>query len=549
MDTLLAAARECGYRPVGIWLLLLCLFFALFGIPGQSQVQTQGATVEGAIRDTSGHSVSGATVSLQMSEDRNSQILRTDSDGAYHFSGLKAGTYRLSAQFPGMRDTNFGPFALGQNETRRINLSFQPATASKGNAVSSAPEFYDEPQFTVAGVTEAAHPGGHGSDPAMRTTEKLVKETVALNSEAPINSVSAPVSSEKERALSNAVHQEPESFGFNSQLGKLLFDAGRIGESIPYLEKAAHLNPRDYTTVFELASAYARTGDYPKAQHTARTLAGQPDTAELHHLLGEVEERRGDPLAAVHDYQRAAELQASEPNFFDWGAELLLHRALEPAVEVFTKGNRLFPRSVRMLTGLGVAWYARGSFEEAVSRLCDASDLDPNDPMPYVFLGQISIAESDRSPSVAGKFERFLRLQPNNAYANLYYALSIWNRQRGTTAPEYDRIKALLEKAVQIDPKLGIAHLQLGILYADEGDLAKAESAYQAAIAASPDLEEAHYRLAQAYRKTGDKSKAQVELERYDELTRKTKLEAEQERRAIQDFVYTSRDRPDAAPH
>src|SRR2546430_13519862 len=48
---------------------------------------------------------------------------------------------------------------------------------------------------------------------------------------------------------------------------------------------------------------------------------------------------RSDPLEAVRQYQRAAELDASEPYLFDWGAELLLHHAPEPAIEVFSKGK------------------------------------------------------------------------------------------------------------------------------------------------------------------------------------------------------------------
>ena len=60
-----------------------------------------------------------------------------------------------------------------------------------------------------------------------------------------------------------------------------------------------------------------------------------------------------------------AETDPSESNYFDWGTELLVHRAVEPAIEVFSKGNRLFPDSARMLVGLGVAWYSHGSYEQA----------------------------------------------------------------------------------------------------------------------------------------------------------------------------------------
>ena len=41
--------------------------------------------------------------------------------------------------------------------------------------------------------------------------------------------------------------------------------------------------------------------------------------------------------------------------------ELLIHRALQPAIDVYNKGTRLFPESSRMLIGLGVCSYAVGS--------------------------------------------------------------------------------------------------------------------------------------------------------------------------------------------
>src|SRR5207244_9734095 len=115
---------------------------------------------------------------------------------------------------------------------------------------------------------------------------------------------------------------------------------------------------------------------------------------------------------------------------FDWGAELLLHRAAEPAIEVFAKGNRLFPRSVRMLIGLGAAWYARGSYDQAARSLCEASDLNPNDPTPYQFLGRMQGVETTQSGEMVEKLARFVQLQPENALANYYYALSLWKRRK-----------------------------------------------------------------------------------------------------------------------
>ncbi len=267
---------------------------------------------------------------------------------------------------------------------------------------------------------------------------------------------------------------------------------------------------------------------------TDQVKAGQ-EKAELHHLLGDVEEKLGDPLKAVQEYEHAAEMSPSEPNLFDWGAELLMHRAMEPAIEVFTKGNHLFPHSVRMLVGLGVSWYARGSYEPAVQRLCEASDLNPDDPSPYLFLGKIQSVEKTQPDVLVERLRRFVTLRPENAMANYYYAVSLWKVRKGPEDGEtVAQVQSLLEKAVRLDPRLGPGHLQLGILYSERKDFSEAISAYQQTIEVNPSLEEAHYRLAQAYRQTGQKLKAQEELRVYDQISKRKAADAERERHEIQ---------------
>jgi tetratricopeptide (TPR) repeat protein len=265
-------------------------------------------------------------------------------------------------------------------------------------------------------------------------------------------------------------------------------------------------------------------------------------------LLAVADERRGDPLAAVREYQRAAELNPSESNLFDWGSELLVHRAAEPAIEVFTRGSRLFPRSVRMLAGLGASWYARGSYDQAVLSLCEASDLNPDDPTPYLFMGKMQTVENTQSDALVERLGRFARLQPENALANYYYAVSLWKRRK---SPEDDadlaQVKSLLEKAVHLDPKLGPAYLQLGVFYSERKDLANAISAYQRAITATPQLAEALYRLAQAYRQAGETSKAHAEIQLYEQISKEQEEELERQRYELQQFVYRLRDQAPAS--
>ena len=103
------------------------------------------------------------------------------------------------------------------------------------------------------------------------------------------------------------------------------------------------------------------------------------------------------------------------------------------------------------------------------------------------------------------------------------------------------QVESLLKKAVALDPTLGVGYLQLGVLYSERKDFARAVSTYQDAITASPQLEEAHYRLAQAYKRTGDKAKAEQELQLYNQISKKKDEEVERERRESRQFVYTLR--------
>jgi tetratricopeptide (TPR) repeat protein len=563
-----------GQTGVYVAVCVLAVMAAL--APARAQSEPTGTaimqgTVQGYVRDSRGRPVANATVFLQLATGTEtlatqSQITHTDSEGAYRFAALREGAYTLRAEMNGYGAAIVGPVSLAQKETKKIDLGLvspkasQPQSALPGTPatekLAQAPEFFDEPQFTVAGVTQATNSGGHGSDTVLRTTEALAKATVSLSKESAVSSRAA-TSAATESSLRDAVAREPENFEANRRLGKLLVDNGKSMEGVPYLERAARLNPGDDDNSYELALAYADAGNPEHARAQVRALLLRQDKThqdrpELHHLLGDVEEKLGNPLEAVREYQRAAELDPSEPNLFDWGTELLTHRALQPATEVFTKGNRIFPRSVRMLVALGVAWYARGSYDQAAQCLANASDLAPDNPTPYLFLGRMQSVETTPSEGSVGRLARFAQLQPDNALANYYYAVGLWKQSAGSVDSEHSaRVESLLQKAVHLDSKLGAAYLQLGILYSQREDFSRAISAYQKAIEVSPEvdetLEETHYRLAQAYRRTGDKARAHEQLQLHDQLSKKTKEDSERERRQIQEFVISLRGKDSAS--
>ncbi len=232
----------------------------------------------------------------------------------------------------------------------------------------------------------------------------------------------------------------------------------------------------------------------------------------------------------------------SESNLFDWASELLLHRTLEPAIEIFRQSAQRYPNSSRMAIGLGIALYSRGNYDEAVKSLLRASDLSPSDPICYFFLSKAYDSSPNQADEVIQRFARFSELQPSNGRAFYYYAMSLWKGKRAQD-PSLDlhQIESLLRKSVTLDPKLAEAHLQLGNLYSDQTQYADSIPEYMKALENNPNLADAHYRLGQAYVHTSQKDKAQEQFQMYQQLRAQHLAELDKQIADIRQFVYSEK--------
>ena len=180
------------------------------------------------------------------------------------------------------------------------------------------------------------------------------------------------------------------------------------------------------------------------------------------------------------------------------------------AAEVFKSGTKAYPSSARMLAALGAALFAGALYDQAADSLCQASDLNPADTEPYIFMGRVEMAAPKPLACIEPRLAQFVQQQPANSLANYFYAMAIWKRQQQPMDQEALRqVKTLLTKAVGIDPKCGDAYLQLGI-FLPQHDFEKAIGFYTKAIEVDPQLGEAHYRLGVAYDRIGSPGKGQT---------------------------------------
>ena len=517
--------------PVRTWrFFVTAVILALLVRAGISQ-SPQSLSLNGTVLDAAHKPVAGASVRLDGKSAASALETRTNAAGAFAFTALQSGTFTLTAEESGLRSRTATVTLTSSAEQTSVELILEPSSGDMA--------FADQPNFTVAGIIDRTAAAGHGADTSLRASEALTRDATTLKPNTPpVTPAVSSTDSREEASLRAALAASPASFEANHRLGEFCLRAGSYREAVPLFEAAFQIDPANRANEYDLAFAQKGAGDYGAARVHIQNLLAHENTADVHSLLGDIDEQTGDSLGAVREYELAVRLHPSEQNYFKWGSELLLHRAVEPAIEVFTKGSEAHPNSGRMIDALGAALFAAGRYDEAANRLCAASDLNPADTSPYTFLGRIDVVAPAPLACVEPKLHRFVELQPGDARANYYYSMALWRRQKASDDPhDLEPVEALLTKAISLDPKYDEACLQLGILYFTEHNYDKAINLYSKAIDINPQLSEAHYRLGVAYERTGAPEKAKEQFRLHADLEKQQAAAVEQQRREVKQFM------------
>ncbi|SDE89486.1 tetratricopeptide repeat protein [Terriglobus roseus] len=520
-----------GFLPVG-----LCVSLPSARVWAQTQQSQDKAVLSGRVVDSTGKPAPGARVYAEPRDGVKVVQTEAGTSGEFLIRSLEPGSYTIHATSHGL-ESKQSTLAIVKDSRQNITIVLNSAggadTTGAGSAASSdSISLFDKPSFAVAGVTDWTAVGGHGSDATLRTSEELNREALALQAQTPSSGMGT-AKAEEENKLLAVVSASPSSYEANRDLGSFYVKQAQFQKAVPILEKAARLNGDQPVDEYNLALACNGVGDLAAAQlHIKRALA-QSDAAEFHQLSGEIEEKLGNPLVAVQQFQRATQLDPKEANYFAWGTELLLHRAIWQAGDVFASGAKKYPTSLRMKTAWGAALFAGALYDEAAEKICEASDMAPDDREPYLFAGQIVATSSSVNKCVGPMLERFVHQHPDDAKANYFYAIFL-SKQARTPAP--DRVRQLLMRTVAVDPKFSDAYLQLGILQAGQKDYGGAIAYYRKALEADSQNSEAHYRLGVAYDRTGEPSKAKAEYEMHEQIDAANAARMETERRAVKQF-------------
>jgi tetratricopeptide (TPR) repeat protein len=346
-----------------------------------------------------------------------------------------------------------------------------------------------------------------------------------------------------ELQFKKVVRMAPQSYDANHNLGEFYIETGKIGAAIPFLKHAQEMNSSAYNNGYDLVLALEQTERFDEARQQLQQLITLRDSAELHSLLGEVEEKSRNYVSSAAQYEHAARMVPDEQNMLNWGAELLLHQTFAPAVEVFKAGTQRFPQSAQLHDGLGIAFYGAGQMDEAVGAFLRASDLSPADPLPLTFLGKACDgASAELAPRVRSRLQNFINHDDRSAELNYYLAMCLWKGNQTESKPDLSKeIESRLKRALALDPNYSDAYFQLGNLYAEQRKYEQAIEQYQRALKTNTNSASIHYRLGQALARAGNGALAQEEFGIFERLRKSESDATNKEQDQIQQFVYTMR--------
>ena len=350
----------------------------------------------------------------------------------------------------------------------------------------------------------------------------------------------------KLRSASLPPEQEGE---FRERLAQILIDHSKTAEAVQELTKAAELHPDRANVIFNLALARYRAGLLDDAIASAERCKTLGDSAEVEDLLGDLQEARGDNLAAVRSYQAAVSLAPGEEKYrLSLALELIQHKSFDAAKAVLEQAEGLRPESWRIQLALGMVEHFAGTDEAASQILLRAANLVSDPLIALKYIGEIQMDQaSPPDPAALAKLCQYANAHPSEGNMQLYCGALLFRRDYASGEKTgAEEILRRLQAAGRLLPANAAPHCQLGKAYRRMGRWQEALSESRTCVQMDPDSAEGHYRLAQIYQHAGQQAQSEEEMKLYEAASKKVADENARRDETIKTFLYTIRkDAPD----
>lgn len=185
------------------------------------------------------------------------------------------------------------------------------------------------------------------------------------------------------------------------------------------------------------------------------------------------------------------------------GESAVRHEKWEEAVDELQRCLKLNPKFDNAMTGLAHALAKLGRTKEAQEWLSRAVELNPQNYRAWYERGLL-LSASDSEAALAD-YRKAVEVQPNFFPGQRELGIALFNRR------DYPGAAIHIEKTIALGFEDAHLHNFLGICYSQMHQLTKATREHQRAIEIDPNLAEAHLNLAYDYQLRNEQQKARAE--------------------------------------
>ncbi len=297
-------------------------------------------------------------------------------------------------------------------------------------------------------------------------------------------------------------------------LGVIAVQGGRADEALLNFESASRWKA-DFPNLDRSRGIVGfRAGKFDRVvEPLRRHLAKTPGDALARRMLGA-------SLYFLKDFSAAADIlkpigaaivNDAELAYF-YGISLIQLKRNADAATLFGELARISQDQPDALFYAAQGFMILGDFERSVREFRRVAAISPRLERTNYLIGQ-GLMRLNRFDEAEKAFARELEINPADVLSKYHLALTFIERK---TEPV--RTITILEEAIALKSDYADARYQLGKIYLEKGETAKAVEQLELAVAADPAKDYIHYQLSIAYRRSSRKEDADRELKRYQEL-------------------------------
>jgi tetratricopeptide (TPR) repeat protein len=352
---------------------------------------------------------------------------------------------------------------------------------------------------------------------------------------------------EAQVAWSSYLHAHPSSAEAYAHLGFLEARQEHYSKAVPYYRKALSFNSEIPGLKLNLGLSLFKSGALKEAIDTFTPLLQQSgalpaDAQRLSILIGMCHYGLGEYAEAV-PYLKTAAL--ADPTSL-WLRLTLVQSCLgskqfQCVLDVYHEILALNAESAEADMLAGEALDEMRDHAGAIQQFRAAAKVDPKLPNVHFALGYLLWTQKQMDEA-AQEFRQELVNIPNHPQALTYLAdVDLQLDDARSALP-------LLEKAIENNPKIELAHLDLGIIHVAAGHQSDALRELKIAEQLNPGDQAVHWRLARFYKAMGKTDEAKIEFEKTRDLQKAADQSVFKQLHPTQEQVNPSQKISDAMP-